>query len=247
MVEKIVWTVWTNRQTLILVVTDSPSTSPSRKATRRSERFPSVVPIEARWQEQGRGVLESGQAVEANAHGGVLKLARYPQVAQIIEIINRLSGESIEARVLAERCATDGSVRGIAVEFVWPHDSFWGLSYRLQRTSAELMRLDEVLRDGKIDLRVLRDFRDAVDYVRKTSWAVYEWHDRQLRQRDTATVLPLLTRERIRRATKLCGDVAQELESGNLNDHLVEIADLQKVLERLTQLLATRPAPIPNR
>lgn len=215
-----------------------PSTSPAPKATRRSDRFPSVVPIEARWQSEGHGVQEPGQALEVNAHGGVLKLARYPREGSTVEITNRLSGETIEARVLDERKSPDGTKRGVAVEFLWPHDTFWGLSYRLQRTSAELMRLDQVLRDGQIDLRVLRDFRDAVDYVRKTSWAVYEWHDRQLRQHDTATVLPLLTRERIRRATKLCTDIAQEMEAGGLTEHVNEMAELQKVVERVLQLIS---------
>ncbi len=220
-------------------VTD-PSTSPAPKATRRSDRFPSVVPIEARWQVAGAGVSQTGQAIEANAHGGVLQMDAYPAVGETIEITNRVSGESCSARVLGLR-TSEGHVRGVAVEFLWPSDTFWGLSYRLQRTSAELMRLDQVLREGKIDLRVLRDFRDAVDYVRKTSWAVYEWHDRQLKHRDTATVLPLLTRERIRRATKLCSDVAQEMETGSLKDHLNELSELHKVIERLMLLIQATP------
>jgi len=215
-----------------------PFTSPAPKATRRSDRFPSVVPIEARWQNEGRGVSEAGQAVEANAHGGVLQMSRYPNEGDSVEITNRLSGESITAKALGPRKSPAGEIRGIAVEFTWPNDTFWGLSYRLQRTSSELMRLDQVLRDGKIDLRVLRDFRDAVDYVRKTSWAVYEWHDRQLKHRDTATVLPLLTRERIRRANKLCGDVAQELEVGNLDAHLSELRELEQTVARLVKLIA---------
>lgn len=215
------------------------TTPPAPKATRRSDRFPSVVPIDACWQSEGGRVHEAGQAVEVNAHGGVLKLARYPGSDHTVEITNRVTGESIKARVLAQRIAANGAVRGVAIEFLWPNDTFWGLSYRLQRTSAELMRLDQVLREGQIDMRVLRDFRDAVDYVRKTSWAVYEWHDRQLRQRDTATVLPLLTRERIRRASKLCDDISQELESGNLSEHLNEIGELHKVIERLLKLISS--------
>lgn len=208
------------------------------KAARRSDRFSSVVPVEVRWQIAGKSVAEPGQAVEANANGGILKLARYPEENETLDITNRLSGESITARVLGLRKADDGAVRGVAVEFLWPNDAFWGLSYRLQRTSAELMRLDQIMRDGNIDLRLLRDFRDAVDYVRKTSWAVYEWHDRQLRNQDTATVLPLLTRERIRRATQLCNDVGTELETGNLTEHVAEVGELQRSVSRLLKLIA---------
>lgn len=214
-----------------------PSTSPAPGATRRSDRFPSVVPIEARWQTESGGVTQAGQAVEVNAHGGVLEMPRYPEEGRTLEITNRLSGETCAARALDLRKNAAGKVRGIAIELLWPSDTFWGLSYRLQRTSAELMRLDQVLREGQIDLRVLRDFRDAVDYVRKTSWAVYEWHDRQVKHRDTATVLPLLTRERIRRAATLCNNIMQELEAGSLHEHLSELAELQKVMERLLHLI----------
>ena len=54
------------------------------------------------------------------------------------------------------------------------------------------------------DPRILREFREAVDYVRKATWVVQEWQARQLQKHDPQTVLPLLTAERIRRATQLC-------------------------------------------
>lgn len=65
---------------------------------------------------------------------------------------------------------------------------------------------------GDIDARVLREFRDAVDYVRKAAWAVQEWQERQAKQRDTSTVLPLLMFERIRRATDLCKRTAAGID-----------------------------------
>ena len=74
------------------------------------------------------------------------------------------------------------------------------------------MNLDQAIKSGDIDPRVLRDFRDAVDYVRKTAWAVQEWQERQLQHRDTATVLPLLAAERIRRAAQLSAAVSTDLK-----------------------------------
>jgi hypothetical protein len=208
------------------------------KSTRRSDRFPSVVPVEARWQAGGETIVELGNAVEVNAHGGILRLHRYPENGVVFEITNRMSGEAAKARVIGMRSEA-GLQRGAAIELAWPSDTFWGLSYRLQRTSAELLRLDEVLREGTMDLRVLRDFRDAVDYVRKTSWAVYEWHERQQRQRDTATVLPLLTRERIRRAAKLCNDIAADLRDGRMQEYINEVTDLRTAIRNLETLFAT--------
>jgi len=83
---------------------------------------------------------------------------------------------------------------------------------RLKATTAELLDLERTLMSGDIDVRVLRDFRDAVDYIRKSAWVIQEWQDRQAHHHDTSTVLPLLTMERVRRATDLCKRLAVELE-----------------------------------
>jgi hypothetical protein len=84
---------------------------------------------------------------------------------------------------------------------------------RLQASTAELLDLEHTLMSGDIDSRVLRDFRDAVDHVRKSAWAVQEWQERQAKHHDTSTVLPLLMFERIRRATELCRRITAELDT----------------------------------
>jgi hypothetical protein len=83
---------------------------------------------------------------------------------------------------------------------------------RLKTSTAELLDLERTLMSVDIDPSVLRDFRDAVDYMRKSAWAVQEWQERQARHHDTSTVLPLLTFERIRRAADLCKRIAAELD-----------------------------------
>jgi hypothetical protein len=185
----------------------------SGKRSRRSDRFPATLSVEARWALPGGSLaVERGTAAEINAHGSVLKLARYPEPTQPFDLTNLVSGETTQARGIGPRKCRDGSP-GFAIELQWPSETFWGISYRLQKASAELLRLGQVLGEGEMDLRVLRDFRDAVDYVRKTAWAVNEWHDRKARQHDTATVLPLLTRERIRRCTQLCSDILKDVQA----------------------------------
>src|SRR5947208_2062113 len=72
-------------------------------------------------------------------------------------------------------------------------------------------RLNRAMQSGNLDPRILREFRDAVDYVRKTAWAAEEWQERQLRQRDPHTILALITSERIRRATQLSNAISADL------------------------------------
>jgi len=99
------------------------------------------------------------------------------------------------------------------------------------------------LKAGNIDQRVLMEFRDSVDYVRKTAWVVYEWQERQVRHRDTATVLPLLTIERLRRATQLCGSIGRDLEAqpGQFPEQAVTL--FLEAVARIQQQLSARRQP----
>src|SRR6266566_3515403 len=129
--------------------------------------------------------------------------------------------------------AEGGQRRSGRFPILVPSESFWGLTFRLKRTTAELKKLDEVIRSGDIDPRVLREFRDAVDYVRKTAWAVQEWQERQFQHRETATVRPLLMAERIRRAAHICTAVSSDLKN---HDIAPETACLEALFQATLRL-----------
>jgi len=129
-------------------------------------------------------------------------------------------------------------VLGVAVELLTPSETFWGLTYRLKMTTDDLLKLEEDIRSGGMDTVVLREFRDAVDYVRKTAWALQELQERQAQQRDTATVRSLLTEERVRRGTQLSEALASDLDSHEVTDGTTGAADLFRAIEGLYQRLA---------
>src|SRR6266853_833325 len=212
---------------------------PIQTEKRRGVRFPVVVPVEAKWQEaSGKNIKEAANAIEVNAQGGLLEMKNYPSVGSHLDLTNLLSGESFRARVVGTRRSTGGHVLGVAVELVIPSDTFWGVNFRLKKTSAELVRLHHALQSGSnLDHRILREFRDAVDYVRKTAWAAEEWQERQLQQRDPHTVLPLLTAERIRRATQLSDAISDDLAAHEVSSETTGIADFFRSLGRLHQNL----------
>lgn len=108
------------------------------------------------------------------------------------------------------------------------------LESRLAKSTADLLELERALISGNIDARVLRDFRDAVDYVRKAAWAVQEWQERQSKNHDTSTVLPLLMFERIRRATDLCKRITAELPDRGAEG----IAELSEAIDALRRRLS---------
>lgn len=106
------------------------------------------------------------------------------------------------------------------------------LEIRLKKSTLDLLELERSMMSGGIDPRVLREFRDAVDYVRKAAWAVQEWQERQSHQRDTSTVLPLLMLERIRRATQLCRSIADDVQSHSGIEGLAELSEAAGTLQR---------------
>ncbi len=125
----------------------------------------------------------------------------------------------------------------IAVELLPPNEEFWGLTFQLRRTTGELLKLEHGIKSGDIDPYVLREFRDSVDYIRKTAWAVQEWQERQVQKRDTATVIPLLVTERIRRGTQLYVALTADLKSQTIRPEAAEIQDLSQAVERLHEEL----------
>lgn len=209
-----------------------------KKEQRKSSRFPVVVPVEAKWQEaSGKSVKETARAKEVNAQGGLLDMKTYPSVGSHLELTNLLSGESTEARVVATR-GTKDVVVGVAVALLVPSETFWGLNFQLRKTSAELVKIEQAMKSGGVDLRILVEFRDAVDYVRKTAWAVQEWQERQLQKHDPQTVLPLLTAERIRRATQLSKAIMKDLAEHEVTRDTVGIDEFFQAIESLHQRFA---------
>src|SRR5437763_8346022 len=212
----------------------------STAGKRRSRRFPFISPVEATWQEpNGKILREAGQATEVNAQGGLLEMKSYPSVGTQIEITNLLSHESSHARVVGLRRNAEGRLLGVAVELLVPSDTFWGVNFQLKKACADLVKLEYDMRSGSIDQRVLSEFRDAVDNVRKTAWAVQEWQERQSRHQDPQSVLPLLTAEGIRRATQLCDSITAGITAHDIARETVGIEDFFRAVERVHQSLRT--------
>ncbi len=126
---------------------------------------------------------------------------------------------------------------GVAVEHLVPSETFWGVNFQLKKACADLVKLEYDMRSGSTDQRVLKEFRDAVDNVRKTAWAVQEWQERQSRRQNPQTVLPLLTAERIRRATQLCDAITMASIANEVTFTTVGIDEFLRAVERVHQRL----------
>lgn len=212
---------------------------PPRGEQRRGSRFPVVVFVEAKWQgPSGKLVTEAAQAMEVSAVGGLLDMNSYPSIGSELELTNLLSNETAGARVVGTRRSKDGAFLRVAVELLVPSQTFWGLNFQLRKASAELVKIEQEIKAGGIEPRILEEFRDSVDYVRKTAWAVQEWQERQLQKHDPQTVLPLITSERIRRATQLCRAITTDLAAHQVTSETPGMEELFRAIEGLYQSIA---------
>jgi len=162
-----------------------------------------------------------------------------PAIGSFIELTNLVSTKTVSAQGVSLRPSKKSEVLRVAVELLTPSETFWGPTFRLKMAIDSLLKLEEAIRSGGMDPRVLREFRDAVDHVRKTAWALQELQERQIQQRDTATVRSLLTEERVRRATQLSKTLASDLDSHEVTDGTTGAADLFRAIEDLYQRLAS--------
>jgi hypothetical protein len=203
---------------------------------RRSWRFPVIVVLLVRWEQENVIFSEDAQALEASIYGATLQMKTHPPVGTKIELTNRLSNQTVQARVVGIRHSKSGAV---AVELCLPSETFWGTTFRLKKAAADLRTIEQEIKKGGADPRVLREFRDAVDFVRKSAWAVYEYQERQLRHKDASTVLSLLTLERVRRGTQLNNDIAADFDARELTSDTPGIAELLQAVEGVAKRLRT--------
>ena len=113
-----------------------------------------------------------------------------------------------------------------------------GLPDRLQRVGNELLELDQAIRSRDIDVRLLAGFRQAIDHVRETTWAVQQWIELRAQERDAYGVLPRLTVERIRRASQLNNDLALDLDAAEVTIETEGIENLRHSVRGLYKRLA---------
>ncbi|MGZ4814449.1 MAG: hypothetical protein ACXVZV_03510 [Terriglobales bacterium] len=115
-----------------------------------------------------------------------------------------------------------------------------GISERLKKATDELREIQDQLIAGHVDAHILTDFRDAVNRVRTTAWAVQHTLCSQEPDTQGLSVLSLLASERVRIAYQMCRIIAADLSnngmshgSGKLVQLYLAAGDLTRQLEHI--------------
>jgi hypothetical protein len=113
------------------------------------------------------------------------------------------------------------------------------ISPRLQKAIIELQALHEILLFGEgLDVRILTDFRDALNRVRNTAWSAQQYMLSKATNEDSASVLSTLAGERLRAAYQICQNVQADLQSDDIKFQTGQLMELHSATKALTEELA---------
>lgn len=113
-----------------------------------------------------------------------------------------------------------------------------GMSGRLKRLTMTLRELEEDIKGGEVDTRVLSEFRESVGHIRHTARAVQQWIEREEQNRDPYSVLPLLITDRVQRATRLNQEISLDVDAQEVSQETEGIESLFDAVSRLQRRLA---------
>ena len=205
---------------------------------RKSRRFPVIVPLEVSWRgANGTALKEDAVAHQVNARGGFLRMSKYPEVGGRVTLVNFLSAQTAEARVLAAPDSRPGVASGIVVELVVPSESFWGIDLQVNKTIVELQNLEKAFNDDNLDVRIVREYRDAMDYICKITDTLRRLRVSKNQSSDDRELLSALAADRVRRAISVCLDVTADLDAGRIGQNSARVEELAETVEDLQQRL----------
>jgi hypothetical protein len=156
-----------------------------------------------------------------------------------VEYRAKVLGEGPEGGVLSAfmpsinccyHCVSEGPVNPSA-------DTVIDTSERLKITIEELARTQSLLVSGELDPRILEDFRDAVNRVRNTAWAAYQYAESKITGKDSGNIMSLAAAERIRATYQLCQAIQEDLASNDVHLQAGQLIQLHEVTKTLTEKL----------
>ncbi|HZR29801.1 MAG TPA: hypothetical protein VFA71_13565 [Terriglobales bacterium] len=112
------------------------------------------------------------------------------------------------------------------------------LASRLQKTSEELKQLSQDIKTGTIDVRVLVEFRKAMNNARHTAYAVEKWiQEEQKAGGNPFSVIAMVVEERMRIAMELAKDLTNDMQSGDLDLDTPGIKEFYRQMKTLVENL----------
>jgi len=111
------------------------------------------------------------------------------------------------------------------------------LSSLLRKTNEELKELQDSVKTGMIDVKVLMDFRTASERARQAGAAVQQWLESQGKGNDPYHLMSQVMRQRVEMTTQLVRDVTRDLESLDVDFDTPGLPKLNEAVQTLAERL----------
>ncbi len=112
------------------------------------------------------------------------------------------------------------------------------IAERLQKATAELRTLEQLIVAGDFSPRILSDFRGAVDSMRQTARVVQTWIGLKQQQRDPYSAMSILSEDRVRRTTQMAKELTLDLQSLEVDFSTGGLAELFQAITALHERLS---------
>ncbi|MCU1270109.1 MAG: hypothetical protein JWN74_1403 [Acidobacteriaceae bacterium] len=112
------------------------------------------------------------------------------------------------------------------------------LSSRLKQSNEELKKLQDSVKTGMINVKVLMDFRTAAERARQASAAVQQWLEAQGKGSDPYSLFAQVMSQRVEMATQLVKDVTHDLETLDVDYDTPGLPELNKAVLTLSERLS---------
>jgi len=114
------------------------------------------------------------------------------------------------------------------------------VSEKLKTAILDLRVLQNLLRSGDLDPRLLGDFRDVLNRVRNVAWAAQQALAASLSGQGSGRVDSLLAAERIRATYQLCRALQEDLACEEIEFQKGQLFELHAATTALTRQLKNR-------
>jgi hypothetical protein len=214
---------------------------------RRSRRLVLTVPVTLEWtSSQGELIKDQATARDVSIHGARLFFAdgrRCPAVEKEITLKSSFSGETTIARVARVRRLASGKVDSLAVDIISPTPTFWGLTFQLQQTMAQLLEIEIACQAGMkdVDFRVMKSLGEAVEQIRQVASIVQEWQELMVARKNAYSVLDALSSARIKKTTQLLLEITTDFDSNELSPYAEDFAHFAQAIERISLRMKNGP------
>src|SRR5205823_6747772 len=112
------------------------------------------------------------------------------------------------------------------------------LTQKIRAATDELNELQHVVRTGTVDMRVLVEFRQAMNHARQASAAVRQWVEEEAKNGDPYVAVRFVEAERIRGAIEMMRELCHDVDGGAIDHGTTGINDLRAAAKTLIERLA---------